>query len=127
LRRPLTLIALALLLLGLQVATGVVSLTVVRLWTGSRAILNGDEFLVSAPRYLGGLALILGAVSLYGGVRWADRIEKKVAASGEVCPRCGSETRRVRRRPWHRVLARIFDVRVTRRHCERCGWNGLAT
>ena len=127
LRRPLTLLALGLFLLGLEAATGVVSLAVTRLATGLDAVLSGDEFLVSAPRYLIGLALALGGIALYGGVYWAEMIQRSVAVDGEACPNCGTNTRRVRRRPWHRVLSRIFDVRVTRRHCERCGWSGLAT
>jgi ribosomal protein S27AE len=127
LRRPLTLIALGLFLLGLEVATGVVSLAAARLGTGMRAVLEGDEFLVPAPRYLAGLALALAGVALHGGVHWADVIKRRVAVGGEACPQCGATTRRVRRHSWHRVLAKVFDVRVTRRHCERCGWSGLAT
>jgi ribosomal protein S27AE len=127
LRRPLTLIALGLFLLGLEVATGVVSVAAARLGVGMRAVLNGEEFLVPASRYLTGLALMLAGAALYGGVYWSDLIERQVAVGGDACPKCGTTTRRVRRHSWHRVLARVFDVQVTRRHCERCGWNGLAT
>jgi predicted nucleic-acid-binding Zn-ribbon protein len=127
LRRPLTLIALGLFLLGLEVATGAVFLALARLGTGMRAVLAGDEFLVSTPRYLVGLALVLAGVGLYGGVYWADLMKLRVVVGGEVCPKCGTNTRRVRRRSWHRALAKVFDVQVTRRHCERCGWSGLAT
>ena len=127
LRRPLTLIALGLFLLGLEVATGVVFLALARLGAGMRAVLVGDEFLVPKPRYVAGLALMLAGAGLYGGVRWADAIQRRVAVGGEACPKCGTATRRVRRRAWHRLLTRVFDVRVTRRHCERCGWSGLAT
>ena len=127
LRRPLTLIALGLTLLGLEVATGVVSLTLARLGAGLGAVLSGDEFLVSTPRYLTGLALMLVGIALYGGLLWADRLERDVAVAGEICPKCGNDTRRVRRHSWHRALAKLFDVQVTRRYCERCGWSGLAT
>jgi ribosomal protein S27AE len=127
LRRPLTLIALGLFLLGLEVAAGVVSLTAARFGTGVWAVLAGEEFLVPAPRFLAGAGLVLTAALLYGGMHWADLIKRRVTVDGDECPRCGTTTRRVRRRGWHRTLAKLFDVRVTRRHCERCGWSGLAT
>jgi hypothetical protein len=126
LRRPLTLLATGLLLLGIEVATGVVSLGVVRLGTGARAVLSGDEFLVSAPRYVAGLILTLAGTALFVGLGWAERIRRGVVAAGEQCPTCGAGTRRVRRYAWHRLMARIFDLEVTRRRCERCGWSGLA-
>jgi hypothetical protein len=116
-----------LFLLGLEVAIGVVSLSASRLGEGLRAAVSGDEFLVSAPRYLSGLALMLVAAALYGGVRWAERVKREVIVSGELCPKCGNVTRRVRRRSWQRAVAKVFDVRVTRRYCEGCGWSGLAT
>ena len=104
-----------------------VSLTASRFASGMRAVLAGDEFLVPAPRFLAGFALALAGVALYGGVHWADLMKQRVAVDGEGCPKCGATTRRVRRHSWHRVVAKVFDVRVTRRHCERCGWSGLAT
>ena len=127
LRRPLTLLALGLFLFGLEVATGGPSLAVARLWTGGRALAAGDEFLVSVPRYVIGLALTLGGTALYGALLWADLASKHVTADGSVCPNCGTHTRRVRRRGWHRVLSRVIGASVTHRRCERCGWNGLTT
>ena len=125
-RRPITVIALGLLLRGVEVATGAVSLAAVRLGAGAKAVLGGDEFLVSAPRYLSGLALALGGAVLYGGLLGVELVQRHIAG-GDLCPKCGTHTRRVRRRAWHRVLSRTFGGHVTRRHCERCGWSGLAT
>lgn len=126
-RRPLTLLSLGLLLLGIEVATGVVSLGAVRFGTGARAVVRGDEFFVSTPRYLVGVTLTLAGAALYCGLRWAQVVRRSAAEGAEHCPSCGAETRRVRRSAWHRLVARVFDVRLKRRHCERCGWSGLAT
>ena len=123
-RRPLTLAALGLLLFGLELATGAVSLTAVRLGTGLSALLAGEEFLVSGPRYVIGVAL--AATGLYGSLLWAERAQRKIMVGGSTCPECGTQTRRVRRRRRHRILSRIIETSVTRRQCERCGWNGLA-
>ena len=127
LRRPLTLLALGLFLFGLEVATGGPSLVVARLWTGSRALVAGDEFLLSASRYVIGLALTLGGMAVYGALLWADLARKHITAEGSVCPNCGTHARRVRRRGRHRVLSRVIGASVTRRRCEHCGWSGLTT
>jgi hypothetical protein len=124
--RPLTVIALALFLLGLEVATGVVSLAGARLWAGSRAVAGGDEFIVSPARYVSGVAMCAAAVAFYGGLLWVGWMQRQLAG-GDLCPNCGAQTRRVRRRAWQRALFRTLDAEVTRRHCGRCGWSGLAT
>lgn len=125
-RRPLTLAAITLVLFGVEVATGAVSLAVVRLWTGLGALLAGDEAVISTPRYVIGLALIVSGVTLAGAIAWAEHAGGRIARVGESCPRCGTSTVRVRRRKRHRILSRILETNVTRRQCERCGWNGLA-
>jgi hypothetical protein len=126
LRRPLTFAALALMLFGVEVATGAVSLGAVRLWTGFGAFLDGDEGVVSTARYVSGLAILLSGAILFFGMLWADRVSGRILTEGSVCPNCGTATKRVRRRKRHRILSRILETNVTRRHCERCGWNGLA-
>ena len=127
-RRPLAAIAAGLLLLGVQLATGAVSLAVARLGAGAVALGAGEEFLVSAPRFLGGVVLILGGLATGGALLAAELLEGRYpVAQGDLCPNCGTHTQRVRRRAWHRILARASGARVTRRRCERCGWTGLAT
>ena len=106
-RRPLTLAALTLVVLGVEVATGAVSLAVIRLWAGFGALLASGTTLATA-------------------MIWAERAGGQIFPAGQVCPRCGTSTVRVRRRKRHRILSRILETNVTRRHCERCGWNGLA-
>ena len=120
------LVALALILLGVEVATGAVSLAAVRLWAGLGAALSGDQAVISTPRYLSGLGILLAGTGLGFAVLWAERVGGKLLMEGATCPRCGTSTKRVRRRKRHRVLSQILETNVTRRHCERCGWNGLA-
>tara|TARA_B100001123_G_scaffold425726_1_gene538959 strand:+ start:2496 stop:2831 length:336 start_codon:yes stop_codon:yes gene_type:complete len=111
------------MLFGLEVATGAVSVVVVRLWAGLTASLTGSEFVVSGPRYLTGVLLILT-----GGVMfWADRFREGIWTKRSACPNCGVQTRRVKRRRWDRILPRILKIDVTRQSCMRCGWSGLST
>ena len=124
--RPLTFVACALLLLGIEVATGAVSLAALRLATGLGALLSGDEYVISAPRYLSGVAILLASAGLLAALAWAESERRAIHPEGESCPQCGTPTKRVRRRKRHRILSRILEANVTRRHCERCGWNGLA-
>lgn len=121
--RPRTLAAIGLMLFGLEVATGAVSVVVVRLWAGLTPFLTGSEFVVSGPRYLTGVLLILtGGVML-----WAARFREGIWTKRSACPNCGVQTRRVKRRKWDRILPRILKIDVTRQSCMRCGWSGLST
>jgi hypothetical protein len=126
LRRPLTLIALALMMLGIEIATGAVSVAVVRLGGGLSAVLSGDEYVISMPRYVIGLAIVLTGAAVAVGVLWAEIERRTILTDGSGCPKCGTPTKRVKRRARHRILSRILETHVTRRRCERCGWNGLA-
>jgi ribosomal protein S27AE len=113
-------------MLGIEVATGAVSVAARRLWIGLGATLNGHEYLISATRYVSGFTILLGGVGLFSALLWAETEGRGIVIAGEICPHCGTTTKRVRRRAWHRVLSRILETNVTRRRCERCGWNGLA-
>ena len=119
--------ALGLVVFGLEVATSAVTLTAVRLWTGFSTLFAGDESLVSGSRYLIGIVLAFAGVTLYVVLLWADEAGRRITKDGVVYPNCGTQTKRVRRQRRHRMLARILETNVTSRHCERCGWNGLAT
>ena len=125
-KRPLTFVALGLILLGTEVATGAVSLAGARLWSGFGAALGGEASGVPAARYFTGAALLLGGLALYAAILWAETERRTISADGEHCPKCGTVTRRVRRRKRHRVLSRMLEANVTRRLCEQCGWSGLA-
>ena len=117
--------ALATILLGVEVATGVVSLGAVRLWTGLEAHLAGDEYLISRSRYSSGVWLMLVGAGLLAVVVYAELARGRIEPGGAVCPQCGTETQRVRRRHRHRVLSMILEGSVTRRYCHKCGWRGL--
>jgi len=128
LRRPLTVVAVAvaLILFGTEVATGAVSVAAVRMWAGFVASLTGTEFVISGPRYVTGALFTLAGGVLFGVMLWAERAQGEIRTEGSVCPNCGTQTKRVRRRKRHRILSRILETGVTRRSCERCGWSGLA-
>lgn len=125
-RRGVTGIALLLIFLGLELSTEALTLVVERLGTGFRAVLEGAEFEVSAPRFLIGVAgLVLGAVLLALSA-WAGRKRQEVESVGAACPQCGNETRRVKRREWQRLLSALLGERLTQRKCDTCGWVGLS-
>lgn len=126
-RRPLTLVALGLILLGIEIATGAVSVAAVRLWVGLTATIAGDEYVIPGPRYLVGVVILLAGTALGVALLWAEAERRRIITEGSGCPKCGTPTKRVKRRARHRFLSRIIEANVTRRHCERCGWNGLAT
>jgi hypothetical protein len=125
LRRPLRLLATGLILLGTEVATGAVSLAFVRLWLGFQAVVSGSEFVIATPRYLIGVAILLGAVGVIAGMVWVEGARRQIVPDGSACPNCGTLTKRVRRRRRHRLLSRVLETSVTRRRCGRCGWSGL--
>jgi ribosomal protein S27AE len=127
LTRPLVYVALALMLLGIEVATGTVSLAAARMGAGLSAVLSGDEYVISAARYLSGVAILFASGGMLAAIGWAEIRRRGILPEGAVCPRCGTATKRVRRRMRHRILSWILETNVTRWHCERCGWNGLAT
>lgn len=125
LTRPLAAVGISLLLLGIEVATGAVSIAAVRLWGGVGALLAGDEFVISAARTVIGGWLVLGGAALVGIVIYAELARARILDVGEVCPRCGNATRRVRRHRLHRLLFHLLEVQVIRRACAKCGWKGL--
>ena len=125
-RRPLTVAALGLMLLGLEVATQAVSVVAVRLWVGFTASFSGNQSVVSGPRYVTGVLLAVAGGVLLAVLFWADQAQGEIRTEGSICPNCGTQTKRVRRRKRHRILSRVLETQVTRRSCERCGWSGLS-
>ena len=125
-RRPLAVAAVGLILFGIEVATGAISVAAVRMWAGLVASLTGNEFVISRPRYVIGVLLTLVGGVIFGVMAWAEQAQGEIRIQGSACPNCGARTKRVRRRKRHRILSRILETGVTRRSCERCGWNGLS-
>ncbi|MBW3535874.1 MAG: hypothetical protein KY453_11775 [Gemmatimonadetes bacterium] len=125
-RRALVLSALALALMGVELATGGVSIIMKRLVDGVGAALRGEESLFPGYRLVAGWALLAGAVTVVAALVWAGRVAQGVRSDGSSCPRCGGSTRRIRRRRRHRLLASLLEEGLTRRSCGGCGWTGLA-
>ena len=115
-----------LLVFGLELSTQGVSLVFARLRAGLSAVLAGVEFHVGAGRFVVGVIfLVLGLILAALGV-WSAQAQAKVAVVGDVCPQCGNDTRRVKRKDWQRLLSFIWGERLTRRRCETCHWTGLS-
>ena len=125
-RHPLALAALVLALLGIELATGAVSLSLERLLGGTVALLRGEEPRLPGYRLAAGWLLLVAAAAVLGALVWAERAARTVRSAGPACPQCGSGTKRIRRRRRHRLLAHLLDEGLTRRSCARCGWIGLS-
>jgi len=114
------------MLVGLELATEVVSLTFDRLRAGAGAVLAGAEFQISAFRFEAGIVALVVGAALGVALVWSARASVDVRAVGPMCPNCGSHTRRVKRRKRHRLLAALMGESIARRECEACGWTGLS-
>lgn len=125
-RAPVRLIAAALILLGLEMSTRTVSLTLSRVMSGISAIAGGLDFHVSPGRFVAGFILVGVGVLLYGMSMAVVRAERRVSLVGDRCPACNGETKRVKRKRLHRMLASVMGQRLTRRKCEDCHWVGLS-
>ncbi|MFQ5536988.1 MAG: hypothetical protein ACE5GJ_06005 [Gemmatimonadota bacterium] len=125
-RRGLAVLSLLLILIGLELSTEAVSLVVSRVEAGVTALRSGVGFQVGAPRFLIGLGMVTVGFGIWMLFIWSARVRRAVTAAGRLCPQCGGETRRVKRRKWHRLLAVLLGHRITRRKCEVCGWVGLS-
>lgn len=125
-KRPLAVAAIALMLFGVEIATGTLSLAAERLWLGLNAAFFGEQFVVPVSRVLAGTAALLVGLGLAALVLYAEAKGDRILLDGAICPKCGTQTKRVKRRVRHRILSKILEMDVTRRRCERCGWRGLA-
>ena len=124
-RRTLEVISLGLFLVGLELATGTLSLTITRLRETLAYPLgsNGGERIEWGA--LAGIGLILMVVVL-AGMTVLVRYRQEGIQDHLGCPKCGARTKRVRRRTKHRVLGRIVGKALSARHCQDCGWRGLS-
>lgn len=125
-RSVLVFVSAGLMVLGLELSTEAVSLTMARLQAGFAALSAGVEFHVSAGRFgLGMSAMVIGAV-LLTLLWWSARKRATVGFVGPACPQCGGTTRRIKRHGLHRLLSLLLGERLTRRKCDTCGWMGLS-
>jgi hypothetical protein len=124
LRRIPEILSLGLFLLGLELATGTLSLTVTRL---RAALLNPTGSAASGEvewRSVVGVGLIVLAVAL-AGLMVVVRYRQRGIGDQVTCPRCGVRTNRVRRTAGDRVFGLLMGRRLSARRCGDCGWAGL--
>ena len=112
-------------MVGLELATRSVSLTLGRLQSGFSALFAGVEFQVGAFRFLVGVTALMAGLVLALLAVWSVRLWSMVQTVGKACPECGERTKRVKRKRWQRLASRLMGERLNRRSCERCGWTGL--
>ncbi len=125
-KRVLEIVALILLVAGVEFSTEAVSHALGRLALAYHGILAGGEPGVSLPRFFAGVGMVVTGAGLLTLDLWA-RAYARFVGRGKACPNCGGKTERVKRRVRHRVLAWVLGERVTRRKCKTCGWSGLAS
>jgi len=125
-RRGLGFVSAALVVMGLELSTGAVTVVARRLGLGVAALLGGNEFHVAGFRFVAGVVALLLGLALWLLLAWSARKRAVVGAVGDGCPNCGNVTRRVKRREWQRLLSALLGERLMRRRCETCGWVGLS-
>jgi hypothetical protein len=125
-RRGIAFVSLLLVLMGLELSTEAISLVVERIAGGLSALVGGTEPRLPGFRFVAGLGALVVGLGLWILLIWSGRKGHGVDTSGDACPQCGADTRRVRRRGWQRLLAVLVGERMTRRKCETCGWVGLS-
>ena len=124
LKRVLEVVAITLLVAGIELATGAVSYGLNQILRVYFQLVAGTEPDVSLTRFfVGGGMVILGTGLVFLDL-WA-RAYSGFVAPGNFCPHCGVKADRVKRRRRHRVLGWILGERFTYRKCKTCGWHGL--
>ncbi|MEQ8330351.1 MAG: hypothetical protein RH859_07830 [Longimicrobiales bacterium] len=125
-RRGMWILAVLLMVGGLELATEGVSLFLARIQAGFAALGAGVEFHATPGRFLSGVGFLVAGAGLAALLAWSDRAQARVSVVGSACPQCGAETRRVKRKEWQRLLSALLGERLTRRRCETCHWTGLS-
>ncbi len=125
-RQVASLLSIGSVVLGLELSTRAVSLTVMRLSSGFQAILGGVELFVSPVRFLIGVGVLVVGLALALLVGWVGIVGGRVQAVGEACPECHEDTERLKRRATQRLLSTFIGQQLTRRRCAACGWRGLS-
>lgn len=124
-KRVLEVLAVTLLVAGVELATGAISFGLNEVLKVFHHLMAGSEPDVSPTRFFVGLGMVVVGGGLVTLDLWA-RAYSGVVGRGKYCPHCGVKAERVRRRRRHRVLSWVLGERVTYRKCKTCGWHGLA-
>ena len=124
-KRVLEVLAVVLLVGGLELSVGAVSHTLEQLGRVYSELVAGAEPGVSPGRFFLGVGMVVVGVGLLTLDLWA-RSYGGAVGRGRICPECGARTERLKRRARHRLVAWVLGEKVTRRTCKECGWRGLA-
>ena len=124
-RHILEVISAGIFLAGLELAVGTLSLTITRLRETFTNTLASDGADGGQWRFVAGIGLMVLAVVL-AVVTVLTRYRQRGIQEHDWCPRCGAQTRRVRREIQHRILSRLVGKSFSARHCGNCGWRGLS-
>ena len=125
-RRSAFVLSVGSVVLGLELATDAVSTAFAGLAIGVAALAGIAEYPVPLPRFLVGVALVVGGAGLGATALWAQQQQRRVEAVGRTCPRCGEPTRRIRKTSGQKLLVLASGRSLTHRTCGKCGWTGLA-
>lgn len=115
----------ALIVLGLELATGAFSEALATIGQVLAAVRAGDRTAVYLPTFFLGLGFVAVGVLGLAAATWS-RVVRRRLVRGKSCPECDSRTTRIPRRRRHRLLARITGDEIHRRICTECGWKGLS-
>ena len=123
-KRALEVLAITLLVVGIELATGAVSYGLNQVLKVYFQLVAGTEPDVSLTRFfVGGGMVVLGSGFLLLDL-WA-RAYSGFLGRGKECPHCGVRAERVKRRLRHKILGWVLSERFTHRKCKKCGWHGL--
>ena len=123
-KRVLEVVAIILLVAGVELATGAVSFGIVQVLRVYHQVVAGTEPDVSLTRFLVGATMVILGALLVALDLWA-RAYSGFVGRGKFCPHCNVKTERVKRRTRHKLLGLIVGEMVVHRKCRKCGWHGL--
>jgi len=123
-RRVFEVLAVILLVTGVELATGAVSFGLNQVFRVYFQLVAGTETDVSVTRFFVGGGMITLGVGYFALEVWA-RAYSGFVGLGQDCPHCGIHAKRVKRRTAHKVLGWVTGTSFTHRKCEKCGWHGL--
>jgi hypothetical protein len=123
-KRVLEVVAITLLVAGIELATGAVSFGIEQVLRVYHQVVSGTEPEVSLLHFFVGVGMVTFGAFLVAVDLWA-RAYSGYVGRGKFCPHCNLKTDRVKRRTRHKVLGLIVGEMVVHRKCKKCGWHGL--